>query len=403
MAESRGASFLPWAAAQGIITRGIEYRKIADRGLGIVAQRNLEAGEQLVKVPFSALLTTEVIARSFRRQHKQTTVHCLLASFLTTGGSVQSSYGPWASTWPTLQEFRASVPLCWQQSGSAALSEELLDETKASDGVRLPFPPAMCLLLQEQKRKLRADWEAISNIRPETSFERFIYYWLIVNTRSFYFEMPNVKKHPRREDRMALCPFIDLFNHNDSGCNVQFGEGGFIVTSEKAYEAGEEICVSYGQHSNDFLLIEYGFVLNNNRWDSTSLDHILMKRFMGTQAEKQLQEAGYLGGYTLSHEGFCYRTEVAVRTQTLTEADWEGFVAGLKTDRIENERKAKALIASQVLEPFLLEAEGAIKWLHSPSRRPTRACELLFERWHQIESLLKAATESLTVANSHPN
>ena len=78
-------------------------------------------------------------------------------------------------------------------------------------------------------------------------------------------------------------------------------------------EAGDEVFISYGRHSNDFLLVECesiyscesrpmakverkdGFVLEKNQWDSTSVDPFVMDAYAGTAVEKQLQVAGYLG------------------------------------------------------------------------------------------------------------
>lgn len=38
-----------------------------------------------------------------------------------------------------------------------------------------------------------------------------------------------------------------------------------------------------------------GFLLDNNPWDSTLIDHVLMSYLIDTSAEQRLQEAGYLG------------------------------------------------------------------------------------------------------------
>lgn len=73
--------------------------------------------------------------------------------------------------------------------------------------------------------------------------------------------------------------------------------------------------MSYGRHDNDFLLVECqfsklgapieaidltlngadGFILDLNRWDCTSVDHLLSKHLANAAAERQLQEAGYFG------------------------------------------------------------------------------------------------------------
>lgn len=160
-------------------------------------------------MPFSALLTTDSIPKAFRKQHKQTTVHALLASFLTSGGGIET---PWASTWPTLADFRELMPICWRESGMASLSEELLNEPQAKDGILLPVPPAIewiesrrsdsnlesssaCGLLPAQRRKLRADWTAISGVLPETPFESYLYNWLVVNTRSSISRCPTSRSN----------------------------------------------------------------------------------------------------------------------------------------------------------------------------------------------------------------
>ncbi|KAL8967319.1 MAG: hypothetical protein Q9183_002976 [Haloplaca sp. 2 TL-2023] len=334
------------------------------------------------------------------------------------------------------------MPICWSEAGKHALSEDLLKEPEEKDGIALILPPAIERienkafdpksgtnrvngLLPAQRRKLRADWALVSGLLPETSFEKYCYNWLIVNTRSFYFEMPNVKKHPPRADRMVMCPLVDLFNHNDTGCHVKFEASGYTVISDKDYgmyswvhirlfanlcpsEAGDEVFVSYGRHSNDFLLVECestcncesrpmakverkdGFVLEKNQWDSTSVDTFVMDACAGTPVEKQLQVAGYLGtsDYTLSQDGICYRTEVAIRAQTLARADWERFIEGIDVERLEDD-DFNALIQSYLLMPFRLKAQNAIRMLRNPGKVPPGARRSLIMRWKQILRFLQ--------------
>ncbi|KAL8862301.1 MAG: hypothetical protein Q9178_001310 [Gyalolechia marmorata] len=291
------------------------------------------------------------------------------------------------------------MPICWRQHGKTALTEELLDEDTSHDDYYLPFPPAIghptvpalndffdaspnLSLLQKQRKKLKADWESVTRSLPKTSFETYVHYWLLVNARTFYFEMPNVKTHPPRDDRIAMCPLIDLFNHSETGCHVRYGPTGYTVSTDGVYDAGDEIYVSYGRHTNDFLLVEYGFVLNNNRWDSTPVDQCLMTHLVNTPAEERLQQAGYLG------------TQAATRAQFLSEGGWNDFVTGRD---MGDERKTQALVASQVLEPYLREAERTLEWLQTSSRAssmlPYRPRQILIQRWEQIQALLQRTME----------
>lgn len=81
-------------------------------------------------------------------------------------------------------------------------------------------------------------------------------------------------------DNLTLVPLVDFLNHNDDSqisCMPRIdrfqkktsGLGKFsIVCGEHEYKTvGEEILLSYGPHSNDFLLNEYGFTLTENTWN----------------------------------------------------------------------------------------------------------------------------------------
>lgn len=80
---------------------------------------------------------------------------------------------------------------------------------------------------------------------------RYTTAWLLVNTRSFYWAAARPRRgraraRPRREDCMALCPFVDYFNHGDDGggggagavCGVETSGGaGIRVMARRDYGA----------------------------------------------------------------------------------------------------------------------------------------------------------------------
>lgn len=112
-------------------------------------------------------------------------------------------------------------------------------------------------LLDEQEKKFQRDWDLINRVFPSTTRYTYLYYWLIVNTRSFYHELSGPKATRPKNDRMALCPFADFFNHADHGvsevdhtqvdaeaenqCRVAFDEVGYTITADRAY-GRFEIC-----------------------------------------------------------------------------------------------------------------------------------------------------------------
>ncbi|SLM38471.1 SET domain [Lasallia pustulata] len=404
--------FTAWAKEQGVKINAVGPARIRGRGLGIVATRKIQAGEELVKVPVHALLTIDSVRNDFRALHGDITVHGLLASFLAFSDPEKTSpYAAWRATWPTFKEFEDCMPILWPVEVTKDKHQD------GEDGYNFyafrALPPAIggawgstrnfyidwqgkTGLLHKQEEKLKKDWTTVRRVFPDAGIETYTHYWLIVNTRTFYFMPPGVKNEPPQADRMALCPFADYFNHADHGCDVTSDTSGFTITSDRIYEAGEEIYVSYGNHSNDFLLTEYGFILDENRWDSLPLDGPLLRQ-IHKSTQGRLNRAGYLGNYTLSREGVCYRTQVAVRTQTLGNKDWRKFIEGKENEMEEmrDESKADYFIAVRVLDGYADEATKALAgFAKYGSAFPEYPRSTLKKRWMQIAELVKEAYDN---------
>lgn len=79
------------------------------------------------------------------------------------------------------------------------------------------FPPRETTHLNRQEKKLKADWEIVAKVFPDKTLPEYTYYWLIVNTRSFYFDLLGGEPPENHVDRMVMCPFVDYFNHSDEG------------------------------------------------------------------------------------------------------------------------------------------------------------------------------------------
>jgi hypothetical protein len=191
-------------------------------------------------VPVSAFLATNSIPESFKAKHKDITVHGLLASFLAFGGEQISRFDPWKATWPTLQDFQVSMPILWPQHlrGPFDGRGEHSSMVGFEEQPTFILPPAIngrwtnehmmkdfwhprdSIALFKQEQKLSADWEIVSKLFPGQTKPEYTYYWLIVNTRSFYFDLLGEEKLDNHDDRMVMCPFVDYFNHADHGVSL---------------------------------------------------------------------------------------------------------------------------------------------------------------------------------------
>jgi len=207
-----------------------------------------QAGEELVKVPFSVLLTIDSVPASLRDLHDGISVHGLLASFLAFGVPEDfDPYGPWTATWPSFEDLEGSIPILWPttMTETTSSSSQLNGRNSSRHGY-CPLPPDISGqwhtstaenssatlnsgLLGKQKRKFEKDWAKVLPAVHNADRKKYLYYWILVNTRTFYHERPGLNKSKTpREDRMALCPFADYFNHAD----VDEGVGQYFAHRE---------------------------------------------------------------------------------------------------------------------------------------------------------------------------
>jgi len=123
------------------------------------------------------------VPKSLSRAIGPITVHGLLAAELSLDSTPR--FALWQAVLPTQEDFAESMPLLWDTK-----LQELLSEAGKA-------------LLENQNKKLALDWAAVSTAYPELEYEKYLYNWLIVNTRTFYFVDPKSKTQPAPDDCMA--------------------------------------------------------------------------------------------------------------------------------------------------------------------------------------------------------
>ncbi|OBT49467.1 hypothetical protein VE00_00325 [Pseudogymnoascus sp. WSF 3629] len=362
--------FTRWAELQGVKLYGIAAHQFPGRGLGIVAKERQEAGKIILTVPTSALRTTLTVPKAISIPLGKITAHGLLAADLSL--DTDEARSRWRDVLPSQEDFQTSMPILW----SPVLQDFL--------------PQAASALLSGQIKKFELDWATVSGAFPALTRDHYMYNWLIVNTRTFYYVPPGTKKKKDPKDCMALNPFADYFNHSSQGCTVEFGPEGFEITSNKVYEAGEEIYISYGKHSNDFLLAEYGFIMDENDFDHILLDSVIIPKMDAVQLQL-VRDAGYLGNYVLDKESVCYRTEVALRALCMPARRWERFVDS-GVDGQHDQAMADELLI-KVLKLYVAKAQNLIEQLLSLEVKDRSQVETLVRRWNQILLFLQGAIE----------
>ncbi|RFU33037.1 hypothetical protein B7463_g3259, partial [Scytalidium lignicola] len=337
LGRTMGIRQATWALARGVKLNGITIHRFPGRGLGVIAEKDLnvfssffaslissfpslpvltvdEAGDPLLEAPISVLRTLQTVPKRISKALRDISVHGLLAAELAM--DVSETCALWRAVLPKKIDIEESIPYMWHSS------------------LKVLLPPGALSILKSQKKKISSDWTIVYSAFPDLSYDLYLYNWFLVNTRTFYYTSRKLKtkKQLSHDDCLALIPLADSFNHNDVGCEVTYSLSGYQICADKGIKKGEEVYISYGNHNNDLLLAEYGFILEDNKWDEVSLDEILLPLFSEEQ-KQNLKELNFLGKYALNEETVCYRTQVALRILCMPLNRWQRLVAvGLEDD-----------------------------------------------------------------------
>lgn len=263
----------------------------------------------------------------------------------------------WGTLIPQMRDFEASTPFFWCESLQRCLPEEAAQ------------------VLRRQQERVSADWAIFTAGFPDVPEREYVYAWFLVNTRGFYYETPEMLRYPW-VDRLALLPVADLFNHAATGCLVTFTAKGYIVKTDCEFAEGDEVCFSYGEHSNDVLLAEYGFLLEGNNYDKVCIDSFVLSR--ATEEQKLLLgESDILGGYYIDAEGHLNDTS----RQALQLID------GSKDGAPEVNRTT----VNAILKKFHNEIKMKQRAINADTDGELAQRETLAARWSQIEAVVERA------------
>ncbi|GME73401.1 unnamed protein product [Ambrosiozyma monospora] len=180
---------------------------------------------------------------------------------------------------------------------------------------------------QEQLQGFNKDYKVVSDLihrhtLPTTSpslktlsKDDFLWAWLCCNSRCLYMQLPK-KLNKTIDDNFTLVPYVDFLNHHvDDHCGIEItNHQGFLVnTQEASYHTNDQIYFSYGGHSDEFLLCEYGFMfdLGINKYNTLNLTDYIVELMSPIQIEF-LKNEGYFDDYTCNENELSFRTEIAL-------------------------------------------------------------------------------------------
>ncbi|ETS73124.1 hypothetical protein PFICI_15069 [Pestalotiopsis fici W106-1] len=254
------------------------------------------------------------------------------------------------------------------------------------------LPRPTLTLVNEQKARIQGQWVVVAERFPTLGYEEYLRSWLIMNTRTFYHSTPETESYEWVE-RIGLLPVADLLNHAERGCKVLYTDTEYTITTDRVYNAGDEICNSYGEHTNDFLLGEYGFILLTNCWDEICVDDAILPQLSQVQ-KSNLEKENLTKGFKIGNDRApCDRTRRAMQILCRKKGD------NLKTNRKENnenylEPEHSALLAAY-LEGYMATIDKTMDGIEEMKNVERGQKELLLQRWRQIRTAVSEATDQL--------
>ncbi|XP_033741298.1 SET domain-containing protein 4-like [Pecten maximus] len=228
-------------------------------GRGLMTRHSISAGSTLVSIPHHLLITPHTVLTSvgqhFTKWDKQLSSQQAMSIFLLAERQKQESsfWFPYINVLPkkyTTPAFFSETEL--NLLPQTVLSKALTEISKVHTAFKLATDFITCC------------WPELA---PVLTYSDFIWSWYSVNTRSVYYKHDLCDQFLADHNYIALAPFLDLLNHSyDANITASFNvkSNCYEIQTEDTYRKYDEVFISYGNHDNTHLLVEYGFVLPNN-------------------------------------------------------------------------------------------------------------------------------------------
>jgi histone-lysine N-methyltransferase SETD3 len=330
-----------WLIEAGGHHDGVELRELGEMR-GVVATRPIARGSELVRVPRGLLITVQ--SALGRLESRQVPVAELTLSsekawlavwLLVERADPRSGFHPYFDALPQrLPRFPINAAPADRALLDGSLAGAMLDDLRAD--------------LEADHARLVAGVPVLRSL----GLDDFRWARMCVGSRSFGLGIDG-------KDATVLVPFVDMVNHAP-GPNTRWDydpEGqAFYLIAQRAYQPGEEVCSSYGQRPNGYLLLHYGFCIDDNDADEAVLEAVEPVRVRRNTDEASAQ-------LMLARLRARHRTEASARA-ALADAARAGL-ARFSTTLAEDRSLLAAATLSADARNFIVTRLGEKRVLHA--------------------------------------
>lgn len=284
-------------------------------GRGVYCERDVEEGDFLIQIPYDLMITYTTLNSSdlvtiLDKSKVKLELQDMLSLFLAIESKKSNSN--WKIYIESLPNYK--LPLC-------------IGEMKSFE----VLPGNLKEFSKRWRGRFEESWErvvdALQGFNYHIDFDLYKWAYTMVNTRAVYTNPDTVMEITRSnlklqqyligEPSMALCPFLDMFNHeNNAKTTVDLVKASingkpwmYTLRTLTSYRKYKQIFINYGSHSNEKLWLEYGFFLTNNDFDLIVFrmnEDILTLSSADQQQYKFIKKNLLMGNLNISYNGLSF-------------------------------------------------------------------------------------------------
>ncbi|XP_042906229.1 SET domain-containing protein 4 [Parasteatoda tepidariorum] len=332
-----------------------------ESGRGLMAKERISGGDVIVAIPEKLLITpvkvlSLYLGDYFEKYCPDASGHEILSVFLMYERVKfhSSEWYPYLCSLPEsydIPAFHDGYPISKLPINISSLA------TKQMESVKTAYEKLNLLLKHlEQSHPI---------FHNTLNFSLYKWAWCTVNTRCVHMDCFR-ENCPGKfcTFHLALAPYLDLLNHN---CEVQVVAGynserrQYEIRSLCGFKKYSQVFINYGPHNNYTLLIEYGFIVNQNHNHSVTfsseeiLDACKQCHFISSVSEKLkfILSNDILSNAVCSHDGLSWNLVVILRILTSENQlkDWKSILhdgSKLSADELNYETLKKNLLSIKI-------------------------------------------------------
>lgn len=246
------------------------------------------------------------------------------------------------------------------------------------------FPPRLQIAVQSRMADMRQAYMEVRNFwsGEEIEYSEFLWAWFCVNSRSVFYRSAGSEFVREDGNHLALAPYLDLLNHS-VGAKVEAGynqeSGCYEIHTGDTYRKHSQVFISYGNHDNYHLLVEYGFTLPDNPNDvfqveyddvlnaalSLSVDYMEKKKEI-------IQQQSFHRQLVCSMEGMSWNLLLVTRILAMNWTELEQWKLVLTGSAVSDRNNTLSRqIARTFLTKYIKQNQDLVTKFHTPLSQNT--------------------------------